>query len=497
MSLVTSEPHDPRDPLGLASDAPLLGGWLRFGAAVDAGTTMPFTIPGHKQRTHLVGDVVRGDAPLYGGLDTMKQDGGLLVKAEQRAAAAWGVDWCRLSVAGATHANQAAVLALGRPGQDVVITRALHRSLLLGIVFAGLRPVWVRPELDAATGLPGAVPVAAVEAALAAHPGACGVVLGDPSYIGTRSNVAAHAAAAHAAGVPLVVDAAWAAHFGFSPAVPSHALTLGADALITSAHKTLPAWSQAALLLARTRRSGGLLDPDRLEGGSDATHTTSPAGRSSPARPPGVIQHHGAGLVGRLVELVRGARDRLAAVQGLAVVTDRADGHPAGPLHVDPAKLVVLLAGTGAHGHAVEADLLAAGIPLEMADRDVLVPMVTLSDDKPSVTRLVDTLVAAIEKHRGEPRKTAPAAAWTVEPATATDPRSAFFARHETVCAAAAVGRVSVELIAPYPPGVPVLAPGEVISAAALNALQATLADGGRIAYAADPTLATMQVIAS
>jgi lysine decarboxylase len=122
--------------------------------------------------------------------------------------------------------------------------------------------------------------------------------------------------------------------------------------------------------------------------------------------------------------------------------------------------------------------------------------MVTLSDDKPSVARLVDTLVAAIEKHRGEPRKTAPAAVWTVEPATATDPRSAFFARHETVCAATAVGRVSVELIAPYPPGIPVLAPGEVISAAALNALQATLADGGRIAYAADPTLATIQVIA-
>lgn len=124
---------------------------------------MPFTIPGHKQRTHLAGDVVRGDVPLYAGLDTMKQDGGLLVKAEQRAAAAWGVDWCRLSVAGATHANQAAVLALGRPGQDVVITRTLHRSLLVGIVLAGLRPVWVRPELDNVTGLPGAVPVAAVE----------------------------------------------------------------------------------------------------------------------------------------------------------------------------------------------------------------------------------------------------------------------------------------------------------------------------------------------
>jgi arginine decarboxylase len=140
VSFVTPEPHDPRDPRGLASDAPLLDGWLRLGAAVREGTMMPFTIPGHKQRTHLVGDVVRGDAPLYAGLDTMKQDGGLLVKAEQRAAGAWGVDWCRLSVAGATHANQAAVLALGRPGQDVVTTRTLHRSLLLGFGPRRTRP---------------------------------------------------------------------------------------------------------------------------------------------------------------------------------------------------------------------------------------------------------------------------------------------------------------------------------------------------------------------
>ena len=154
-----------------------------------------------------------------------------------------------------------------------------------------------------------------------------------------------------------------------------------------------------------------------------------------------------------------------------------------------------ILASTDA-GHAVEADLLAAGITLEMADRDVLVPMVTLSDDEPSVTRLVDALAAAIERHRGEPRQIAPAAAWTVEPVTATDPRSAFFARHQTVSAAAAVGRVSAELIAPHPPGVPVLAPEEVISAAVLNALQVALADGGCIAYAADPTLTTIQVTA-
>ncbi len=488
---------DSRDPLGLRADAPLLDGWLRFDDAVRAGAVTPFTIPGHKQRTHLVGDVVRGDVPLFAGVDTMKQTGGLLAEAERRAAALWGVDWCRISVGGATHGNQAVALALGRPGQEVVVSRTLHRSLLLGMVLAGLRPVWVRPAMDAATGLPAAVPVDAVRAALAAHPGACAVVLGDPSYVGTVGDVAGHAAVAHAAGVPLVVDAAWAAHFGFSPATPRHALADGADAVVTSAHKTLPAWSQAAFVLARTTRAGGLLDPDRLERGFEATHTTSPAGAvlASADASRALLERHGPDLVERLVALVRGARDRLAAVPGLAVLDDRPDDHPDGPLRVDPAKLVVLLAGTGAHGHAVEADLLATGMTLEMADRDVLVPMVTLSDDATTVGRLVDALVAAVGRHRGAPRTVTPSPAWTVEPATATDPRTAFFARHETVPADAAVGRVSAELVAPYPPGVPVLAPGETVTAPALEALRATLADGGRIAYAADPTLATLQVV--
>ncbi|HET8927955.1 MAG TPA: ornithine decarboxylase, partial [Microbacterium sp.] len=164
-------------------------------------------------------------------------------------------------------------------------------------------------------------------------------------------------------------------------------------------------------------------------------------------------------------------------------------------LAVDPAKLVVLLAGTGAHGHAVERDLLAAGIPLEMADRDVLVPMVTVADDADSVTRLVDGIAAAVERHRGEPRRVEPSPAWTVEAETAVDPRTAFFAAHETVGADVAIGRVCAELIAPYPPGVPVLAPGEVVTAEALAALRAVRADGGRIAYAADPTLQTLQVL--
>ena len=485
-------PASPSDPRDLAPDAPLLDRWLRFTEAQQLGRITPFNVPGHKHRTDLVGDVIGGDVPLYAGLAPVKETHALLADGEGRAAAAWGVDWARMSVGGSTHANQASILALGQPRQPVIVSRTLHRSVLLGIVLAGLQPVWVRPEIDATTGLPGGVPVAAVARALAAHPDACGVLIGDPSYVGTMSDIEGIAGAAHAAGVPLVVDAAWSAYLGFSSQVPGHALQRGADALVTSAHKPLPSWTQAALLLARTTRDGGLLDPDRLERAFEATHTTSPAGAilASMDAARALLQRDGEEVVGRLVDLVASARERLGAIEGMSVLT------ASETLAVDPAKLVVLLAGTGAHGHAIEQDLLAAGIPLEMADRDVLVPMVTMADDADSVGLLVDALAAAVERHRGEPRRVQPSPAWTVEAETAVDPRAAFFAVHETVAADAAIGRVCAELVAPYPPGVPVLAPGELVTADALAALRAVHSDGGRIAYAADPTLETLQVLA-
>jgi arginine decarboxylase len=478
------ENPDPRDPRGLRADAPLLDAWLRSAERTNAGEFTPMITPGHKQRRDLVGPVVAGDQPLYGGLDAIKHADVLRAEGEARAARLWGADWCRFSVAGSTHGNQALALAVGSPGQEVVITRILHRSLLLGLVLAGLRPVWVRPEVDPVSGLPAAVAVATVRAALAEHPAACAVFLGDPSYVGTTGDLDGHAAAAHEAGVPLVVDAAWAAHLGFHPDLPQHAIAAGADAMVTSAHKALPACTQGALVLART----GRLDPARLDRAFEATHTTSPAGSimASIDAARALLAQDGKELCARLLRGVAAAKRRLLQVPGLGVLD--------GP-GVEPTKLVVLLAGTGAHGKDVEADLIAAGMPVEMADRDTVVPIVTIADDEDQIAAFAERLAAAVEHHRAAPRHPVATAAWTVVPETVLAPREAFFAPNETVPAGAAVGRVSAELIAPYPPGVPVLAPGELITAEALDALREVHADGGRIAYAADPTLATLQVV--
>ena len=477
-------PLDPRDPLGLASDAPLLAAWLNWTGRAAAGMLTPMSTPGHKQRQDLTGAVVAGDAPLYGGLDAIKHADHLLADAQARAAALWGAGWCRFSVAGSTHGNQAFCLAIGHPGQEVIITRTLHRSLLLGLVLAGLRPVWVRADIDPRSGLPAAVAVQTVRDTLAAHPAACGVILGDPSYVGTTGDLAGHARAAHEAGMPLIVDAAWAAYLGFHPDLPPHAIAAGADALVTSAHKTLPAYTQGALLLARTER----LDVARLNRAFEATHTTSPAGSilASIDAARALLAREGPRLCARLLRGVAAARQRLREVPGVDVLD--------GP-GVDPAKLVVMLAGTGANGNLVEADLIAAGMPVEMGDRDTVIPIPSIADDEARLAAFTEVMIGSIERHRAEPRLPAAAAAWTVRPQTVLSPREAFFAKNETVTAAAAIGRVSAELVAPYPPGVPVLAPGELITADAVEALREVTADGGRIAYAADPSLATFQVV--
>jgi arginine/lysine/ornithine decarboxylase len=148
-------------------------------------------------------------------------------------------------------------------------------------------------------------------------------------------------------------------------------------------------------------------------------------------------------------------------------------------------------------GLAVEADLWAEGIRLELANRDTLIPLVTIADTEESVGRLVDALERSLARHRGARREIGAASAvWSIEPEVALRPRKAFFAALESVPVRGAAGRIAAETIAPYPPGIPAIAPGEVISGRLLGALREAAAAGTRLAYCADPSLATVQVVA-
>ena len=472
----------------LRNSAPLLDAYLAY---FESART-PFTIPGHKQKASRLdaglGSVVDGDTPLYGGLDEIKLTNQTLKKAEKLAAQLWGADYARFSTGGSTHANQAIVLALGAPGDKVAISRTAHRSILSALVLAGLEPVWMSPDVDTATGVPTGISLAQLEKALAENPIA--VLLTEPGYLGTISDLPVLIEAAHKKSVPVILDAAWGGHFGFHPDLPKHAIQLGADALITSVHKALPGYSASALLIAQ----GKYLNLDRLEQSFETTHTTSPAGAplASIDGVRALLQSRGVELNAALLENVAEFKRIVQSEFALPIFLYPSD-FPAG--RFDPSKIVLRVQQLGASGVEIERDLQAAGIRVEMADRDTIIFLATLADAAEDFATLADALIPILKRHQGQRRESATALSWSVVPTRGISMRDAYFAKTEMVQAAKAEGRISADLIAPYPPGVAVVAPGEILTAQILEGLKESKEAGVRIAYATDSTLATYRVV--
>ena len=472
----------------LRKSAPLLDAYLNY---FEANHT-PFTIPGHKQRASkldpALGAVVDTDIPLYGGLDEIKLTNKVLAKAESLAAEFWGADFARFSTGGSTHANQAVILALGKPGDKVALSRTAHRSVLSALVLAGLEPIWLSPEIDSATGVPMGIALSEFERVLDQNPVA--LLLTEPGYLGTISDIAPLIKSAHANSIPVIVDAAWGGHFGFHEAYPKHVMQLGADALITSVHKALPGYSASALLLARTN----LLSADRLSQSFETTHTTSPAGAplASIDAVRALLQTRGHELLSGLLNNVNEFKMAVQANFDLPIFLNASD-FPSG--RFDPVKIVLRANQLGALGVEIEKALIENGIRVEMADRDTIVFLATLADTVPDFQKLAMTLVQILKSLQSSPRPSATALSWSVVPQVKISMREAYFADTQMVSASDAIGKVSADLIAPYPPGVAVVAPGELLTEQIVSGLVASQKAGVRIAYATDPTLARFRVV--
>ena len=281
--------------------------------------------------------------------------------------------------------------------------------------------------------------------------------------MGVLSDIPAIAAVCHERGVALICDHAWAAHFGFGSSVPPNALTLGADAIALSTHKTLPSLTPGALLLAR--RSGHL-DLDHLSATFDLLLTTSPSATiyasidACRAR----MQTDGEGLLAAACELAERARVGIEAIPGLRVLRDSDILEHPSVMARDPLKLVVDVAGAKADGIALDRALRARGVQVEGADRRLIVPHVTVGDDAARIDAFLPILRDAVEEIRGDAPGLPPVStSWRSQAEQAMTPREAFYARSEVVPADRVAGRVAAEFAVPYPPGIPALAPGEVI----------------------------------
>jgi arginine/lysine/ornithine decarboxylase len=463
---------------------------------------VPFSTPGHKRGRGapeevraLWPDTLPLDIPHGGGVDTTHRSYGLLREAEQLAAAAYGGDDARFLVNGSTTGNLAMLLATCRDGDTVIVSRMLHKSLLAGLVFSGARPHYLIPAFDDRRNLPLDITPAAVAGALDLHPNARAVILVSPSYVGVTSDLVTIAAICHERGVPLLVDEAWGPHFHFHPDLPASAMMSGADAAVSSTHKMLAGLTQSSTLVSRR----GLLDLERLGTLVDMVQTTSPSAlifaSLDASRRQMVLD--GERLLGSTLGHAARLREALAEIDGIEVLErDILDGRQGAGF--DPTRLIVDVHQLGLTGYEAEAELReTSGVFVEMSDLLSVMLLVTIGDDAASIDRAVAgfrrlTDLRKPPRHGVSARSSGDLLFGQVAELT---PRQAFMADSTLVPVAQAAGRLSADCITPYPPGIPLVAPGEWLTVETLDYLRAGIEEGMHVSGLTDPTFERVLIV--
>jgi arginine decarboxylase len=416
-------------------------------------------------------------------------------RAEGLAAEAYGADRSWFLTNGATQGNHVLCLALAPLGARIVAQRNSHTSIVDGLVLSGGIPSFVAPDYDPELGITHAVTPDALAAALREAPDARAAFVVSPTYYGMAADVAALASVAHAAGVPLVVDQSWGPHFGFHETLPPSAIAQGADAMVTSTHKIAGALTQSAMLHV----AGGRIDVGAVARAVRLLRSTSPSSlllaSLDSARRQLVL--HGEQLLHETLEAIAVARAKLETIPGIALVDSSLVGRM-GIAGYDPLRIVVDVRGTGRTGYEI-ADALRRSydVHLELPTQATLVFIVGLGESVAALRRLAGDIEETV-KRIARPGTTAAIVGptTTLRNEVAVPPRDAFLGASVVLPVEEAVGRVSCEAIASYPPGVPALLPGERISAETVSYLRELAAGGARLHGASDPQFRTVTVLA-
>ena len=416
-------------------------------------------------------------------------------EAERLAAEAHGAARTWFLTNGATQGNHALCLALAPLGARVVAQRNSHASLVDGLVLSGGVPAFVPPEYDAELGMAHGVEPAALGAALARTPEARAAFIVSPTYYGMAADVGACAEVAHAAGVPLVVDQSWGPHFGFHEALPPSGLSQGADAVLTSTHKIAGSLTQSAMLHVG---HGDRIDPAAVAHVIRLVRSTSPSSLLLASLDGARRQMalHGEQLLHETLQAIEACREKLATIPSIGLVDGRFVGRP-GIAGYDPLRIVVDVRDTGRTGYEVaEALRRSYDVIPELATQATIVFLVGLAEPRETLLRLAGDLEEVVKRIGTEgsiaPIVRPPA---TLHNEMAVAPRAAFLGPSEQVAVDDAVGRVSCESIAGYPPGIPALLPGERISAETVAYLRELVASGARLHGASDPRFERVHVL--
>lgn len=486
-------------PLSDQPGEPVLVEHLR---AVRDAEQASYHMPGHKGGTgvspaalDLLGAAAfDADVSELAGLDYLHGASTAIAVAQARTARLMGAQRTWFLVNGASVGNIAAICACAVDSDPILVSRGSHRSVYAGIALSGARPVYLEPvRNDRLDGLFGIDPEA-VEDALHRNRQIRAVHITSPSYYGFTVDVdlISHITAAH--GVPLIVDEAHGTHFAFHPHFQRPALASGVDVVVHSPHKTLGALTQAAMI----HHQGHLVDAARLDAQLQMLQSSSPSALLLVSLDAALhdMGRNGREKWSRVLELAGRAREEIQGIPGITCYGEEVAGTP-GVHSSDPTKLVVDVHGRWETGHAAGRWLREhARINPEFADLRRMVFSVTTGDSDGSIDTLVGALrelAAAGEEIHEESRI---ASAWPHEvPEQAMTPREGAAQQSTLIPAADAVGRVSAEMIVPYPPGIPLLVQGELVSEEVMESMGQLIDAGCRMVGMTDPTGATLRCV--
>ena len=473
---------------------PLVNAMLRY----KYENVYPLHTPGHKGgrgmerllRQELGGGAAM-DVSLMSELDDIHEPVSYIKEAQALAAQTYGSDTCFWAVNGTSQAIHAMLMTALKPGEKLLLPRNAHRSVAGGLILGGIEAVYLQPEFNAAFGLQMQVTPEAVERTLIKDKEIKAVLLTTPNYYGVAARTAEIAAVCHACGAVLLVDEAHGPHLGFSDLLPPSALQSGADACAQSTHKILGAMTQCSMLHVQGERLDLQLAADVMS----VLTTTSPnyllmasldAARAQ-------VQAYGRQMAEDAVAAAQKLRRLCAAHAGLRVL-EEAD---CGGLRLDSTKVTVNFTDWGYTGVEVGDALRQAGVAVELVDAQNVLFLVTYADttaDYDEALRRIDDVLHALERQKRKPLRGTAAQAVPITTA-AKNLREVFYSAKQAVPLAQAAGRICGEQVSFYPPGIPALLAGEIVTPEIIAYCQAMKQIGLPVSGPADSSLQTIRVV--
>jgi arginine/lysine/ornithine decarboxylase len=464
-----------------------------------------FGIPAHRAGTGRADPVAArwmgyqafcADVGMNKGVDNRHQSWQVEPTAMQLFAQAVGAEETLFSSNGSTENVHVAMMAAVRPGETLVMARNGHKSAFSGLVLSGAMPVYVEPDYDERWQLAHGIDPARLDQALQKHPDAVAAMVFTPTYYGVSSDVRRLAEVAHAHDVPLITDDAWGLDYSFCSRLPASALESGADLCIGSVHKTLDGLAQTSVL----SKQGNRIDSSRLSLVFELAQSTSASSLllSSIDGARRQFQEHGEQLLGDAIDLAQHVRAAIANIPGLQLMGDDILSTP-GAFALDATHVTVDVVGLGLTGYQADDWLRQRhGIHVELSDHRRVMALITYADTDATTQRFIDAMADMAHQHASAvPRPVTDAPAYSeLRTETVMLPRDAFLGATEMVPWQQAAGRISAEMICPYPPGIPVAAPGELLNEAIVDYLQQQAAEGVMVEGAADESLSEFRVVA-